>query len=500
MIYTVASFYAPRFSAWGGCDYDELLRTVDASCQRLGFPHFCISDAKRPTVPTFLTPDLPRNLMQAFLEGQARFMEKTAGPILLTGADCVLTRPPGDVFGDDYDIAITLGPFADCPMNTGAIFIKDGAKCAPVWRNALLRHPVEWGEDQTCLYAAILTAKANGTLRVRELDCREWNWAPANAQDRCGLPVIAHFRGPRKGWMAQWYDIYVVRGLPELKYTEGANVETTAMLDNMRAAAKRDLPWFTGAPEHGGTLAIVGGAPSLKTSLPDIRIRQRLHKAQVWACNNAWRPLVAAGIQPDVIAMMDARAENAAFVEGGPDCRYLVAAMCHPDVFDALAGRKVTVWWPDQAIGEREIVDGYDKPAVLVGGGGTIGMRCMPLAHVAGFRELHLYGVDSSYSGADHHAYAQPLNDGEKLLSITALGREYVCAGWMARQANEFQSMRATLAQAGTRVWAHGSGLIPDISRHLNKADAKKGKPNGRGHAHLQGGRGQDAHRAAVVG
>lgn len=491
MIYTVASFFAPRFDAWG-CDYDELLKTVDASCKRLGWPHFCISDKPRPTVPTFLAA-LPKNLMEAIIEGQAQFLEKTEGPILLTGADCVVTRDPGDVLGDEWDIAITIGPFRDCPMNTGAIFIKDGKRLAPVWRNALLRQPREWGDDQTCLYAAILSGKQTG-LRVRELDCREYNWAPETANDRAGLPVVAHFRGPRKGWMAQWFHTYVERGLPELKYTAAANVEPGAMLENMRSAAARDLPWFRGAPENGRALAICGGAPSLRGSLDGIRIRQRIHKAAVWACNNAWRPLVEGRVAPDVIAMMDARPENADFVKDGPDCEYLIAAICAPEVFDALAGRRVTVWFPEQGIGERAIIEGAPKPTLLVGGGGTIGMRCMPLGYVAGFREMHLYGVDSSYSGDAHHAYAQPLNDGETLYSITALGRDYVCAGWMARQANEFQADRAKLVARGCRIWAHGSGLIPDISRHLNKGDSH-GRP-----AHFQGRGGQEPHRALVGG
>jgi len=193
----VASFFAPRFDKWDGCDYDALLRILDASCYSLGLRHVVISDSERPGLETAIF-NLPANLMLALLDGQRQFLAATSGPVLLVGADCIVTRDPRPYLAGD--MTITIGPFADCPMNTGAIWCADGRRCAPVWADALARNPVEWGQDQTALYAAV---RASG-LDVREVRAEQHNWAPEHVGDAAGMPTVAHFRGPRKAWMAQW--------------------------------------------------------------------------------------------------------------------------------------------------------------------------------------------------------------------------------------------------------------------------------------------------------
>lgn len=191
----VASFYAPRFDKWG-CDYIELLKVLDASCERWGVRHVVISDRQLP-FDTFVC-DLPENLMLAILDGQRQFLESTDDEVLLTGADCVIAQDPrGRLEG--HDMAITIGPFADCEMNTGAIWCA-GKRCAPVWREALKSQPREWGEDQVALYGAV---RASG-LRVLRHRCETHNWKPGSAQDSAGRPVVAHFRGRAKKYMRQW--------------------------------------------------------------------------------------------------------------------------------------------------------------------------------------------------------------------------------------------------------------------------------------------------------
>lgn len=193
----VASFYAPRYEKWAGIDYDALLKLVDTSCCRLGLRHVVISDSERPGVETALF-DLPANLMQALLDGQRQLLAATPGPVLLIGADCMLTHDPRPILAGD--MVVTIGPFSDCEMNTGAIWCADGPTCAPIWQAALDRGPREWGEDQIALYAAV---KDSG-LDVRQVRCEQHNWAPDHERDDAGMPTVVHFRGQRKAWMANW--------------------------------------------------------------------------------------------------------------------------------------------------------------------------------------------------------------------------------------------------------------------------------------------------------
>lgn len=198
----VASFYAYRYEKWPGCDYDDLLLLVDKSCKRVGLNHIVISDSFRPKpLETFVTR-LPENLMQAILYGQWKFLQECKESVLLIGADCLLTRLVGDF---EEDLAITLGPFADCAMNTGMVYVKDGKVSEKVWASALDMNPINWGDDQTCLYESIL----DSGLKVKKLDCKEYNWAPNSVIDDAGMPAVVHFRGRRKSFMKDWARSYL---------------------------------------------------------------------------------------------------------------------------------------------------------------------------------------------------------------------------------------------------------------------------------------------------
>lgn len=306
--------------------------------------------------------------------------------------------------------------------------------------------------------------------------CRSYR-ADAQGWPPSGCKVVVFHGRPKPadvtdGWVP---DVYKIGGFTSLPEMRGVNVTHDALLENIRANVGRDLPWFTGFGPHKGVAAIVGGAPSVRRQGSAIRAHKR-RGARLISVNNAWRVLVDFKLSPDVHVMLDARPENVAFLEGAPaDCRYLIASQCHPSLFDALEGRDVVMW--HNAFGDNEALnealapyrgDGPDqKPCLLVPGGGTVGLRTLWLAAMSGFRVIHVYGMDSSYEGSDHHAYPQVLNDGERTLEVTMGGRRYVCAPWMARQAEEFRETWNDLRRYGIAVHVHGEGLLPDLARSL---------------------------------
>ncbi len=195
----VASVFAPRAgeNRWGA-DYDALLMLLDASCRRLGLRHVVISDAPRPAPLDTAVFDLPDNLMALLLDAQRQFLAVTPGPVLLVGADCLVTRDPRPFL--HAALTVTIGPFSDCPMNTGAIWCSDGPTCAPIWAEALKRWPRRWGQDQTALWDAIQASQ----LPRDEMRAEIHNWAPEHVDDPAGRPTVVHFRGRRKAFMADW--------------------------------------------------------------------------------------------------------------------------------------------------------------------------------------------------------------------------------------------------------------------------------------------------------
>ncbi len=249
------------------------------------------------------------------------------------------------------------------------------------------------------------------------------------------------------------------------------NVSVDRMLSQASRNLRRDLPMFIEQEEHGSLLCIVGGAPSLKDSLPILRSRID-RGALVASLNGTHDWLIERGIVPNLHVMLDARQQNVEFVrKPHKDVTYMIAAQCHPDIFDALEGHDIVMWVADLP-GMRELVEPVEKPVGLVGGGSTVGMKTMMLAYLWGFRAISLFGIDGCYRGGQHHAYAQPLNDGEQVVDTIVQGKRFSCSPWMLQQADDFDADARNLIKHGVTLKAYGSGLIQTLLDSIVKETA----------------------------
>jgi uncharacterized Rossmann fold enzyme len=284
------------------------------------------------------------------------------------------------------------------------------------------------------------------------------DWPPASAKVVCfhGDPKPHEF--PSK-WVKS---IWSLDGLSGVRFDTSLNNDRHVMLMQFEQNLKRDLPILREQPEHSKTMIIVGGSPSLAetyTDFPD---------GDVFALNATHDWLIDKGIIPDYHVMLDSRIENAEFVlNARDDVHYLISAFCHPSVFDLLADKNVTMWMSDME-GVLPLVQHLNNP-MLVGGGATVGMKAMFMGYLMGYRDFHLFGMDSCYQDGKNHAYPQKLNDGEQTISILACGREFTCAPWMAKQAAEFQKQARMLINLNCSVKVHGDGLLSWIMSNWNK-------------------------------
>lgn len=241
----------------------------------------------------------------------------------------------------------------------------------------------------------------------------------------------------------------------------------------MRENCKRSLPWFIGRNPHKQKLMISAGGPSLKNSLDAIARRQS-DQFDLLACNASGRFLKQNGITPDLHMALDPNEVVAGFFDDEPDKSiYLISSGCHPSVFEKLSNRMVMVCHFDNGDPEqKEILALYDdRPIILMGGGSTVALRAMNAAYILGYRNIHMYGVDSSWAedGSDH-AYVK--HDGPEPICETVIrdgGGRYRCSPWMIKQAEDFKEWYPKLRALGCRVYVHGTGLIPDLAKRMNQ-------------------------------
>ena len=244
------------------------------------------------------------------------------------------------------------------------------------------------------------------------------------------------------------------------------NTEDDIIFGNIRAAVERDLPWLGLTEPHDGVAVIVGGGPSMRGLLPMIAAHKAAGHA-VFAVNGVIPNLLSVDVTPDYFVLLDAREGNLAFLQPDLKAHNLIASQCPPSVFEALSGKEITVWHPAYP-GITDYIG--DKECALIGGGTTVGLQAMSIAFAMGYRQIHLFGFDSSYSHVgEGHAYAQELNDDEPRETYRVGKREYVAAPWMARQAIEFQEAARQLADADAEIHVHGHGLLPAIARAMSE-------------------------------
>lgn len=300
-------------------------------------------------------------------------------------------------------------------------------------------------------------------------DCRDWVPEGTKAVIFHGSPKPHEVTD---GWVPHSWKVGGMTCPPPM---DGMNVSADFAYDNIRANVGRDLEWFLGREHQDGTCVIVGGGPSMKQHVKAIKDLKR-RGAKIVTVNNALGYLHQRGLTPDAHVMLDAREENLPMVANAPKkTRYFLASQVHPCVFDALSGHNVTVWHNGMHDGEElfSIVKPWfeegqnQKPVIFVPGGGTVGLRALNLVWLSGYKDIRLFGFDSSYSGEQHHAYAQPLNDTDVTQWVALGDKRYLCAPWMLRQAREFQANYLELREKGVSITVYGKGLIPDLWRAL---------------------------------
>lgn len=288
-----------------------------------------------------------------------------------------------------------------------------------------------------------------------------------------GAKVVCFHGEPKPhdcdGWVKE---VWKLGGLAELPTVSNMNVSFAHALANVELNSKRNVPWFVGSEPHADTLVVVGGAPSLKDGVQAIK-DHRKRGAKLLALNNACAFLNVHNIVPDCLMICDAREENVVFTRAEAK-RYLIASQCDPGVFEALKDRDVHLIQLAICDEMRDLMAPYEEthPICMVGGGSTVGLRAIFVAILSGYKKIHIYGMDGSYNEGQHHAYDQPQNDTDNAVDVyvPALEKYYVVAPWMGRQANEYRDICwPTLKANGVKTWVHGSGLIPDMHKALER-------------------------------
>ncbi len=210
-------------------------------------------------------------------------------------------------------------------------------------------------------------------------------------------------------------------------------------------------------------IAVVGGGPSLKHNLKELR-----RYKYIMACGSVHDYLVDNNIFPTWCAVTDPDEIMIKYLQRpSPHTKYLLASQCHPKLFDHLRYDDVFVWHAGGSPEENQLIKFPDTDYVL-GGGCTIGTRAIVIATHFGFENITLFGFDSCIVGDEHHAYdfVDPSKETLGHIFDIKVGSEdsptFKVAGYMVGQIRDFQALCAIYAKT-IKFTIVGDGPLAEI-------------------------------------
>lgn len=233
---------------------------------------------------------------------------------------------------------------------------------------------------------------------------------------------------------------------------------TESQRENVRRNIEIDVPWLGESPAHDGIAVICGSAPSLRHDYAAVR-QMKAAGATIFSCNAATGLLLKHGIDSEFQVLLDDFSVDTEMAQAR--C-HLLASIIDPRAFAKSAN--ALLWHPltDCVV---EVVDNLDRNFAYIGGGITVTICALAIAHTMGYRRLEVFGMDSSFDGELHHAEndVSPVN----ALQVQVLheGVTYYTSYDLKQQVGVFLSMGNQLRNAGTSVNVHGTGLLPDAWR-----------------------------------
>lgn len=237
------------------------------------------------------------------------------------------------------------------------------------------------------------------------------------------------------------------------------NTSDEEIFGNIRENSKNHGNWIRLEKAHDGVAILCGSGPSLIDTIDDIREKVK-SGGKVFAMNGAAKFLNEHGIYPDYQVIIDARSQTADLI--GPAKEHLFASQVSPECFKRMPTARL---WHLQVGNIESLFPEYPNDYCLIGGAASVGNTATCLAYAMGYRNLQIYGYDSSHRDGKGHAFHQKMNDGDPCCVVLFNGKEYTASLTMKLQAEKFQETSRALKAAGCHIEVHGSGLLPDMFR-----------------------------------
>lgn len=201
-------------------------------------------------------------------------------------------------------------------------------------------------------------------------------------------------------------------------------VSEETYVENARVNIAAGFPEVEFIPPHNTPLAIVGGGPSAKDALEELKN----WPGHIWGINQGASWLIREGVKAPVWMFTVDPGEELSDWTDGVD-RAILGASCHPKLFEVMRGRDVRLFHTRHIEGvtrpmEEPVDDGSGEPIVVANlmGPSSVCRVFLPAA-MLGYVDVTFFGCEGSI-GTSTHAYRH--EDRPRQMVVKAGGIDHI--------------------------------------------------------------------------
>lgn len=215
-------------------------------------------------------------------------------------------------------------------------------------------------------------------------------------------------------------------------------------------------------PDRGDdSIAIVCFGPSLLDEWEKIK-----EYKYVITCSGAHKFLIERGIIPNWHVDVDPRPHKVQLLgKPHPDVEYLLASVVHPTYIDTIKDYKVKLWHGFAGATLNNLPVIFPRGEWVFAGGCTVGLRTLLLARFLGFKNMGLFGMDSSFPH-DHKGEHADLHPNpakpDNIVFTTYKGIVYKTTMAMIEYARQFFIEVSFLPDS--KIAMYGNGLLQHMA------------------------------------
>lgn len=246
--------------------------------------------------------------------------------------------------------------------------------------------------------------------------------------------------------------------------------------DRLEFSSQLQMKHLSELPSNKGTCVIVGGAPSVKDHLPEIRAFSGNDNC-IATINHMHEFLIKNSIVPTIHVLFENDLVSAEQALGGHpnlNVNYFICSCLTKQIFFELADYHSMLWhYYSESPEYQRLIGKYFPGEFMVGGEYATFFRTLHIALTLGYRKFELFGCDSSFEGNSDHVkgYLNEIPDeSQKTVLVkhpkTEKLHEFKTSDRLIFQVYEFMKFCVS-NQPFIRLRVHGESLLRYVHERL---------------------------------